>query len=155
MASYFEEHCADSASQEQERVNFLLELARLLRRVLREQNVQLDLPIEELLEEHLTAPPASREFIASLTTVTGMSDKCSICLLELDNGEISKKLPCRHCFHGECIIPWLKKTNSCPVCRQEFPTDNVAYEEYRKELDREHNVDRKHRLEELHGSMFT
>eukprot|EP00112_Aurelia_sp_Birch-Aquarium-sp1_P006704 Seg1734.6 transcript_id=Seg1734.6/GoldUCD/mRNA.D3Y31 product="E3 ubiquitin-protein ligase RNF181" protein_id=Seg1734.6/GoldUCD/D3Y31 len=150
MASYFDEHHNGSISEDEERMNFLLELARLLHRVLREQNVQIDLPIEEMLAEHLTTPPAARDFIANLPTVKLISEKCPICLAEFHQDEVNKKLPCKHCFHGECIIPWLKKTNSCPVCRKEFPTDNPAYEEYRKELERENNADRVHRLEELH-----
>merc|ERR1712189_100921 len=82
MASYFDEHSSESFSEDQEQMNFLLELARLLHRVLREQNVQLDLPIEEMLAEHLVTPPASREFIANLPTVDKMDDKCPICLAE-------------------------------------------------------------------------
>ncbi|XP_065062631.1 E3 ubiquitin-protein ligase RNF181-like [Rhopilema esculentum] len=155
MASYFEEHSSDSFTEDDERMNFLLELARILRRVLREQNVQLELPIEEMLTEHLTTPPASREFISNLPLAMNIGEKCPICLVEFTEDELGKKLPCNHCFHSDCIIPWLKKTNSCPVCRREFPTDNAAYEEYRKEVARENNVDHIHRLEELHGSMFS
>jgi len=26
-------------------------------------------------------------------------------------------LPCKHPFHEPCIIPWLKSSGTCPVCR--------------------------------------
>jgi E3 ubiquitin-protein ligase RHA2 len=35
-------------------------------------------------------------------------EKCTICLSEYKNGEIVKRLRCKHFFHSECIDPWLK-----------------------------------------------
>lgn len=29
-------------------------------------------------------------------------------------------LPCKHPFHEPCIIPWLKSSGTCPVCRYAF-----------------------------------
>jgi len=26
-------------------------------------------------------------------------------------------LPCKHPFHEPCIMPWLKSSGTCPVCR--------------------------------------
>lgn len=26
-------------------------------------------------------------------------------------------LPCKHPFHETCIMPWLKNSGTCPVCR--------------------------------------
>uniref|UniRef100_T1JEP0 E3 ubiquitin-protein ligase RNF181 n=1 Tax=Strigamia maritima TaxID=126957 RepID=T1JEP0_STRMM len=43
-----------------------------------------------------------------------------------------KKLPCKHFFHVECILPRLKNTSSCPVCRLELPTDDPEYEDHNK-----------------------
>ena len=50
---------------------------------------------------------------------------CSICLEPFLPGEEvawSKGLECRHCFHSECLIPWLMKRDDCPLCRTEFLT---------------------------------
>ena len=44
--------------------------------------------------------------------------ECSICLGELKDGEVLRKLPpCRHAFHVPCIDAWFKEHTNCPVCR--------------------------------------
>ncbi len=46
---------------------------------------------------------------------------CRICLEPLCVGDVvavPKHLPCEHYnFHSHCIIPWLLRNNSCPICR--------------------------------------
>lgn len=43
---------------------------------------------------------------------------CSICLEEMcGGGKELVGLPCQHVFHENCILQWLEKTNSCPLCR--------------------------------------
>lgn len=32
-------------------------------------------------------------------------------------GELIRRLPCKHIFHEGCVIPWLAKNNRCPNCR--------------------------------------
>jgi len=35
---------------------------------------------------------------------------------------------CGHAFHEECIEPWIKKTNKCPVCCKVWQTvDKLEY----------------------------
>ncbi|KAF8035245.1 hypothetical protein BT93_C1309 [Corymbia citriodora subsp. variegata] len=42
---------------------------------------------------------------------------CCICLEKLDGIEKVMEIPCSHFFHSRCIIHWLERNNSCPLCR--------------------------------------
>lgn len=101
-------------------------------------------------------PPASKELLKSLASrlVTEDDEKCAICLLPNENLEGQKylKLPCNHEFHDTCILPWLEKTNSCPMCRQEMKTDDQDYEDRKRRKQRQ--AEREEELESLHNSMF-
>lgn len=75
---------------------------------------------------------ASIEFINSLkeTIIDQENITCSICLEEFKKGDKCIKLPCSnpHYFHASnenCpgIIEWLNKSNTCPLCRTEFPKE--------------------------------
>lgn len=51
--------------------------------------------------------------------------ECVICKEELWEGLDACELPCQHLFHWMCILPWLRKRNTCPCCRFELPSDDV------------------------------
>ncbi|KFK34802.1 hypothetical protein AALP_AA5G195200 [Arabis alpina] len=42
---------------------------------------------------------------------------CSVCLEQVNVGEIVRTLPCLHQFHAGCIDPWLRQQGTCPVCK--------------------------------------
>jgi Ring finger domain len=45
-------------------------------------------------------------------------DACTVCHEECEAGTIVVQLPCSHCFHEDCIMPWLeqvKEQRSCGV----------------------------------------
>lgn len=70
------------------------------------------------------APPATEEGLAKLERRTVDADlltdcktECSICIDEVKVGEVAAFLPCKHWFHEQCVILWLKEHNTCPVCR--------------------------------------
>ena len=50
-----------------------------------------------------------------------------ICPICLDNKNLNVVIDkCEHWFHYECLVNWLKKSNSCPLCRQQiFDNDNL------------------------------
>ena len=39
---------------------------------------------------------------------------------EIQKGENTVLLPCGHMFHWKCCLTWLKKNNTCPMCRFEI-----------------------------------
>mmetsp|Transcript_60422 Transcript_60422/g.148271 ORF Transcript_60422/g.148271 Transcript_60422/m.148271 type:complete len:864 (+) Transcript_60422:188-2779(+) len=43
---------------------------------------------------------------------------CTICLLNLEDGDRVGDLSCGHVFHVECLKQWSKRKNSCPLCAQ-------------------------------------
>jgi len=93
-------------------------------------------------------PPASKNAIDSLEKVclteenikNIIKDKdssersCSVCKDEFEVNKNILYLPCKHIFHEECILPWLKERNSCPTCRSELPTDDADYEARRNNV---------------------
>lgn len=101
-------------------------------------------------------PPASKEVVKNLKSrlVTSNDEKCAICLLPNENldGQTYLNLPCNHEFHDTCILPWLEKTNSCPMCRQEMKTDDPDYEEMKRRKQRERQ--REEDIDSLHNSMY-
>lgn len=41
--------------------------------------------------------------------------KCPVCLLEFEEQETVREMPCKHLFHTGCILPWLSKVRLCVV----------------------------------------
>ena len=86
-------------------------------------------------------PPASKSVLEALERIkvnesnlseigkeSSCENNCSVCKDNFEVGQIVLKLTCKHFFHEECIMPWLKERNSCPTCRFELPTDDPEYE---------------------------
>ncbi|XP_074279586.1 E3 ubiquitin-protein ligase SDIR1-like [Silene latifolia] len=42
---------------------------------------------------------------------------CSVCLEQVNVGEVIRSLPCLHQYHASCIDPWLRQQGTCPVCK--------------------------------------
>ena len=58
---------------------------------------------------------------------------CIICQDDFDVGCEALQMPCQHLYHKDCLSHWLKIRNSCPICRFELETDDVHYENSRRE----------------------
>ena len=55
-----------------------------------------------------------------------MNTTCAICLDEFkddttEDGKLIFELDCKHLFHKDCIVRWVLKNQSCPLCRCELP----------------------------------
>ncbi|CAG9326065.1 unnamed protein product [Blepharisma stoltei] len=71
--------------------------------------------------------PANEAAISRCSTLKfeELSEDCLDCPVCKDNFTKQSdllKLPCNHIFHKECVVNWLKRRNSCPVCRFVIPT---------------------------------
>ncbi|XP_010538978.1 PREDICTED: probable E3 ubiquitin-protein ligase RHC1A isoform X2 [Tarenaya hassleriana] len=92
--------------------------------------------LEEMIEQ-LTQndrpgpPPVPESAIDTIPTVKITSEhlkndgtQCTVCMEEFQVGGEAKELPCKHIYHNDCIVPWLRLHNSCPICRHELPVDS-------------------------------
>ncbi|KAG2156569.1 uncharacterized protein EDB93DRAFT_1310544, partial [Suillus bovinus] len=90
----------------------------------------LDQVITQIMENSASRPvPATDEIINNLPREVLMErspllDKdCAVCKDQFQLGtddpeeQVIVTLPCKHPFHQPCILPWLKSSGTCPVCR--------------------------------------
>jgi hypothetical protein len=94
----------------------------------------LDRIITTLMEQNPqsnAAPPASEDALSRLERKK-VDDKmlepegrveCTICIDEMKKGEDVVILPCKHWFHEQCVVMWLKEHNTCPICRTPMETN--------------------------------
>ena len=59
--------------------------------------------------------------------VGGMVETCAVCQEEVTSPV--RLQGCNHGFHGYCIVPWLQRNRSCPLCRFRLPFGSEADEE--------------------------
>ena len=104
-------------------------------------------------------PPAAKNAIEKLEKCKisekimkefGVENSCAVCKDEFIIGEECLLMPCNHHFHENCLLPWLKERNSCPVCRYELPTDDEDFELRKKQkLINNNNISNNN--EDIHG----
>ena len=75
--------------------------------------------VEKILRE--------RKYLPVSLKFKEIQDECSICQETMNEGETVVKLPgCGHAYHDACVLSWLKKQHTCPLCRNEMPKRDNA-----------------------------
>lgn len=46
-----------------------------------------------------------------------IEDDCSICLSTMQENQLIRMRECLHVFHKECVDIWLRRKQTCPLCR--------------------------------------
>lgn len=54
---------------------------------------------------------------ATAATTPFAAFDCSICFSACENRQSVATLNCKHEFHSQCVIPWLRNNGKCPLCR--------------------------------------
>ncbi|KAG7099722.1 hypothetical protein E1B28_001539 [Marasmius oreades] len=94
----------------------------------------LDQIITQLMENSNSSRPvpATEEIVDNLPRevltegCATLEKDCAVCKEQFrleteDPGEqVVVTLPCKHPFHESCILPWLKSSGTCPVCRYQL-----------------------------------
>lgn len=61
----------------------------------------------------------------SLESKTGI-DRCVVCQMEYEEGELLAALRCDHPYHSECISKWLQINKICPICSTEVSSHKIS-----------------------------
>lgn len=67
-----------------------------------------------------SSPQKQQDISIDVSNSKGSSDDeltCSVCLEQVNVGEVIRSLPCLHQYHASCIDPWLRQQGTCPVCK--------------------------------------
>jgi len=85
-----------------------------------------------------------KESCLDMDDLSNGNDSCTICFEKQNVGDLAIKLKCGHCFHKECVWPWLTKNSTCPVCRLDINVNNK-----RKAMGRREEMMRKQHLNNI------
>ncbi|KAG0473275.1 hypothetical protein HPP92_015132 [Vanilla planifolia] len=118
-------HTDDSSTNAS--ISRIVMLAEALFEVLDEIHQQSVLLTSQTSFSSIGSVPAPKEVVENMplrnfTKQQGHGNEgtsqCYICLLDYEEGEYMRILPCNHKFHQVCIDKWLKEIHRvCPLCR--------------------------------------
>ena len=63
---------------------------------------------------------AAAQAPAGTLAAVSAGQQCAVCHDDFVADAEVVQLPCRHCFHEHCILPWLEGHSTCPVCRKQL-----------------------------------
>ncbi|KAM7510977.1 hypothetical protein LguiB_009852 [Lonicera macranthoides] len=74
---------------------------------------------EEVIDETVVLGGLKKEvFDGGHHIINDQLMNCAICLEDFLDGCECTRTWCSHVFHYRCMIPWLVKSDSCPICRR-------------------------------------
>mmetsp|Transcript_11885 Transcript_11885/g.19857 ORF Transcript_11885/g.19857 Transcript_11885/m.19857 type:complete len:421 (-) Transcript_11885:1309-2571(-) len=77
-----------------------------------------DRPVNQRILDQLPVRIYEEPTSTSEPLTSGLtSNSCSICLETYDPGDSIRTLPCLHQYHVECVDNWLKRNDTCPICK--------------------------------------
>ena len=96
-------------------------------------------------QKQAKTPPASMDAINDLVPLRLCAlhkyhDECLICSETYEIGSVVTRLPCGHMYHSDCIVGWLHRNCTCPICRYELPADDPNFEEGRTERMKQRQI---------------
>ncbi|KAJ9171406.1 hypothetical protein P3X46_014781 [Hevea brasiliensis] len=87
----------------------------------------LEEPACKTLASSLPVSPKKPEIsksIEAIVSATEEEDACPICLEEYDTQNPKFFTKCEHHFHLSCILEWMERSETCPICDQEMVFDH-------------------------------
>mmetsp|Transcript_5497 Transcript_5497/g.9528 ORF Transcript_5497/g.9528 Transcript_5497/m.9528 type:complete len:320 (-) Transcript_5497:1343-2302(-) len=66
---------------------------------------------------HVPASDGAATSAAAESDAGQEPQRCAVCLMDFDEGDRLRILPCFHRYHKECIDPWLVRDRRCPICK--------------------------------------
>jgi E3 ubiquitin-protein ligase DOA10 len=64
--------------------------------------------------------------------------KCIICFSTFELDDSYTKWPCKsetpHIYHSDCMLEWLRRKNTCPICRHPVETSNDTFAQFMTQL---------------------
>ncbi|XP_010424562.1 PREDICTED: uncharacterized protein LOC104709689 [Camelina sativa] len=78
----------------------------------------IPVPAETLLDVLRRVVLQGRIEADELKSLNMETESCSICLQSLgSSSKIPSRMSCSHVFHDSCLVEWLLRKNTCPLCR--------------------------------------
>ncbi len=50
---------------------------------------------------------------------------CTICMVDIEDGNRVGVLSCGHLFHADCLKEWIKRRNACPLCQTQVAEERA------------------------------
>jgi len=77
-------------------------------------------------ESVIAALPVTRLSFAHIRRLPGNHKCCAVCLEDFRGQDYQKTLPCKHCFHPQCIDACLRHSSACPICWGDVAAGGLA-----------------------------